>query len=106
MEAGAHDWVLPVMSAHVQAARNVSLHGKGEGGQQQGQQESVGTLLLISRRSCLRQVQHGFSRGWGRVCGDGGGDGMGWGPEAQRARTHTYTNENEKMDFETRAGAS
>ena len=53
MEAGAHDWVLPVMSAHVQAARNISLSGKG--GKEEGS-GSVGTLLLVSRRSCWRQV--------------------------------------------------
>jgi hypothetical protein len=66
MEAGAHDWVLPVMSAHVQAARNVSLFtngsskggggGGGGGGGSENENESVGTLLLVSRRSCWRQV--------------------------------------------------
>lgn len=51
MEANAHEWVLPVMSAHVACARNVSLHGQGS-----KEEGSLGTLLLISRRSCLRQV--------------------------------------------------
>lgn len=64
MEAGAHDWVLPVMSAHVEAARNVSLYGKGKGGKggkgnEEEEGSSVGTLLLVSRRSCLRQVREG-----------------------------------------------
>lgn len=60
MEAGAHDWVLPVMSAHVEAARNVSLFGKSNDKGGKGEESSsIGTLLLVSRRSCLRQVREG-----------------------------------------------
>ncbi len=71
MEAGAHDWVLPVMSAHVQAARNVSLLYGNENGKQPGEAgagaggESVGTLLLVSRRSCRRQVRGVVFLWWG-----------------------------------------
>lgn len=101
MEAEAHDWVLPVMSAHLQAEKNKTLGKEGpdhfcsvymmllsfshsvsniftlcillkfgtcciiplvavEG---QGGKGSPFTLLLVSRRSCLRQGRRFIMRG-------------------------------------------
>jgi hypothetical protein len=59
IDASAQEWVLPVMSAYVQAARNVSfsLGGGREGGREGG------TLVLISRRSCRRQGRRFVKRG-------------------------------------------
>ena len=62
IDASAHEWVLPVMSAYVQAARNVSLSLGGREGGREGGKEG-GTLVLISRRSCRRQGRRFVKRG-------------------------------------------
>jgi len=61
IDASADEWVLPVMSAFVQAARNVSLSlGRGKEAGREG-----GTLVLVSRRSCRRQGRRFVKRGIG-----------------------------------------
>jgi hypothetical protein len=62
VEAGADEWVLPVMSAYVQAVRNVSWTEGEREGRREGGREG-GTLVLISRRSCRRQGRRFVKRG-------------------------------------------